>query len=102
MTALHELQDKGLIEGRYGYYNKNGGGASKWYVARPWPLCYCSMPKVPKPKPMEKAKSNGDYECFKNPRAKKFVPVDGELEEDTGLVDRIPTSVGKGQRRLGA
>ena len=33
---------------------------------------------------------------------KKFVPVDDEPEDDHGLVDRGPTSVGKGQRRLDA
>lgn len=103
MAALHELRDKGLIEGRGGYYDRYSSSAHEWFAVGPWPLLWCSAPKVPK-EPKEKEEREKTYDggvpWSMREKAKEFVPVDGEPEEDTGLVDRSPTSVGKGQRRL--
>lgn len=97
MGALHELRDRGLIVGRNGRYSRHHQSPCEWYAVWPWPLCYCSMPKVPKKKAEPKAES---VPWKERTHAKEFVPIDGEPEEDTGLVYRSPTSVGKGQRRL--
>lgn len=164
MAALHELRDKGLIEGRNGEYYRyahSGSGASEWFAVGPWPLLWCSAPKVPKigeKKETEhwcridarcpwcnkkgfrllvgEAHQEGvaRYKCqhcdalwhrdivieedgsvvhgppvpdggvpwSMREKAKEFVPIDDEPEDDHGLVDRGPTSVGKGQRRLDA
>lgn len=103
MAALHELRDKGLIEGRNGHYSRYRQAPCEWHAVRPWPLCYCSRPKIAteavKKRIRKHAYDTGVPWSERTP-AKKFVPIDGEPEDDHGLVDRAPTSVGKGQRRL--
>lgn len=101
MAALHELRDKGLIEGRNGCYSRYHSHPSEWHATKPWPLLYCSLPRIPRRRsePETETAMRTDYVCIKNPKAKEFVPIDDEPEEDWGW-DRAPTSVGKGQARL--